>query len=127
MRRGADAPAVCVGNPATGVRTSGTTSASGGIFGKESFLGPPHAEHDNATGVFTKVQRGHAHSPPDPSPLIDTSPLDSAHRDSPLATCPLASGLEMGSTGVGGAGLGAMGPLAVTGAAPHTEHEPNPW
>lgn len=126
MRSGTDAPAVCVGNPATGVRTSGTTSASGGIFGKESFLGPPHAEHDNATGVFTKVQRGHAHSN-DPSPHIDTSPLDSAHRDSPLATCPLTSGLEAGSTGVGGGCLGGMGPLAVTGAAPHTEHEPNPW
>lgn len=78
MRSGADAPVVCVGNPATGVRTSGTTSASGGIFGKESFLGPPHAEHDNATGVFTKVQRGHAHAD-DPSPPTDTSPLASAN------------------------------------------------
>ncbi len=85
MRSGADAPAICMGNPAMGVCTSGTTSASGGIFGKESFLGPPHAEHDNATGVFTKVQRGHGH-PDNLSPPTDTSPLGSAHRDSPLAT-----------------------------------------
>lgn len=85
MRRGADALAVCVGNPATGVRTSGTTSASGGIFGRDSLRGPPHAEHDSATGVFTNVQRGHAHSK-DTSPVIHTSPLASEHRDSPLAT-----------------------------------------
>lgn len=51
MSRGAD-PAVLTGNPSTGVRTSGTTSASGGILGKDSFLGPPQAEHDSATGVL---------------------------------------------------------------------------
>lgn len=49
---GAEAPATWTGNPSTGVRTSGTTSASGGILGSDSFLGPPQAEHDNATGVL---------------------------------------------------------------------------
>ena len=55
------APAVWTGNPSTGVRTSGTTSDSGGILGKDSFLGPPQAEHDRATGVLWSVQRGQAH------------------------------------------------------------------
>lgn len=59
MRSGA-APAAWTGNPNTGVRTSGTFSASGGILGSDSFLGPPQAEQDRATGVLWSVQRGHA-------------------------------------------------------------------
>lgn len=100
MRRGGafGAPPVWVRNPDTGVRTSGTTSASGGILGRESFRGPPHAEQDIATGVLTSVQRGHAH-PEDKSPptLTLTSPLDSASRESSLACCPLGSETEVDS------------------------------
>lgn len=51
MRSGG-AGATWTGNPSTGVRTSGTTNASGGILGSDSFLGPPQAEHDSATGVL---------------------------------------------------------------------------
>lgn len=48
---GAEAAAL-TGKPTTGVRTSGTTNASGGILGKDSFLGPPQAEQESATGVL---------------------------------------------------------------------------
>lgn len=86
ISRGA-APAVWAGNPSTGVLTSGTTRASGGILGKESFLGPPQAEQDRATGVLWRVQRGQAHPECWPSGH-PTSPLLSERRStSSLAGC----------------------------------------
>lgn len=41
-------------NPAP---TSGTSRASAGIWGRESFRGPPQAEQDMEVGVFCSVQR----------------------------------------------------------------------
>lgn len=140
MSKGADG-AVGTGNPTTGVRTSGTTSASGGILGKESFLGPPQAEHDRATGVLWSVHRAQAQPGFCPSwPL--TSPLLSDRRNASSLTgcCPFGSSDNVGATVAVGGSFGADGrPLAVTatvvvggvlvagdGPKPQTEQAPDP-
>lgn len=120
------------GKPSTGVRTSGTTSASGGILGSDSLRGPPQAEHDMATGVLCSVHRGHA-QPPLTSP---TSPLEiTSIRLTGSSTNPAGGSPGLGVAGeswggaaavataaLGGAwGRASWGPL---GAAPHTEQEP---
>lgn len=135
------APDVCTGNPNTGVRTSGTTSASGGILGNDSFLGPPQAEHDSATGVLRSVQRGQAQPKWCPS-RPPTSPLLSDRRNpsSLTACCPWGSSSTVGVTlGVGGSAGAGGRPLAVAamvvvggvGVAedcpkPQTEQAPDP-
>lgn len=114
MSNGA-APAVLTGNPNTGVRTSGTTSASGGILGRDSFLGPPQAEHDRATGVLCSVQRGQAQPECCPS-RPPTSPLLSDRRStsSLAACCPWGSSRTEGvRVGVGGSVDADGRPLAV--------------
>lgn len=124
------------------MRTSGTTRASGGILGKDSFLGPPQAEHDSATGVLWSVHRGQAQPECCPS-RPPTSPLLSDRRStSSLAgCCPWGSSRTVGvMVGVGGSfGTGGR-PLAVAamvvvggvwvagdGPKPQTEHAPDPW
>lgn len=80
MSSGGAVAATCVGKPRTGVRTSGTTSASGGILGRDSLRGPPHAEQDSATGVLSSVQRGQAQSDCCCASRPLTSPLLSERR-----------------------------------------------
>lgn len=43
--------------PVDAALTSGTSRASAGIWGRESFRGPPQAEQDMVVGVFCNVQR----------------------------------------------------------------------
>lgn len=133
---------MCAGNPSTGVRTSGTTRASGGILGKDNFLGPPQAEQERATGVLWRVQRGQAHPECCPS-RPPTSPLLSDRRStSSLAgCCPWGSSSTEGVTlGVGDSGGAEGSPLAVAaivvvgdvwvageGPNPHTVQAPDPW
>lgn len=51
-------PAGSVGRfPVDPASTSGTSRASAGIWGRESFRGPPQAEQDMEVGVFCRVQR----------------------------------------------------------------------
>lgn len=69
------------------MRTSGTTSASGGILGKDSFLGPPQAEQDSATGVLWRVQRGQAQPECCPSGPHTSPLLSDRRRASSLAGC----------------------------------------
>lgn len=124
------------------MRTSGTTSASGGILGSDSFLGPPQAEHDNATGVLCSVQRGQAHpeccpSRPPTSPLLS----DRLSASSLAGCCPWGSSRTVGvMAGVGGSLAAGGRPLAVAamvvvggvwvegdGPKPQTEQAPDPW
>lgn len=135
-------PAVGTGNPTTGVRTSGTTSASGGILGKESFLGPPQAEHDIATGVLWSVHREQAQpefcpSSPATSPLLS----DRRNTSSLAGICSLGSSTTVGgAVGVRGSFAAGGRPLTVTamvavgdvwvaedGPKPQMEQAPDPW
>lgn len=111
-------------------------------MGKDSFLGPPQAEQDRATGVLWRVQRGQAqpecwHSGRPTSPLLSERLSTSS-----LAECCVcgSSSTEGVTVGVGD-WEGAEGrPLAVAamvvvggvcvagdGPKPHTEQAPEPW
>lgn len=114
MSRGA----VGTGNPMTGVRTSGTTSASGGILGKDSFLGPPQAEHDIAKGVLWSVHREQAQPEPCPSSPATSPLLSDRRKTSSLAgSFPLGSSTTLGVVSVvsvGGSFTAVGRPLTVT-------------
>lgn len=106
-----------------GVMTSGTTSASGGILGRESLRGPPQAEQELATGVLCSVQRWQA-QPLSSSASSGLFPSESSLLLSTLAASSLA--VPLGSTST--AGLGRM-PLMTgrgeplgpgSGVKPHT-------
>lgn len=43
--------------PSCWLHTAGMSSASAGIWGRESLRGPPQAEQDMEVGVFCRVQR----------------------------------------------------------------------
>lgn len=138
MRSGV-APAVSTGNPNTGVSTSGTTSASGGILGNDSFLGPPQAEHDKATGVLWRVHRGQA-QPECCTIRTSTAPLFSGGCSVSFLErcCPCGSGgaaaVSVGAWGWTAAVgmLFALTAIGVIGVArdcsnPQTEQAPEPW
>lgn len=141
MSSGAD-PAVWTGNPWTGVCTSGTTRASGGILGKDSFLGPPHAEQDIAMGVLWRVHRGQAQPECSP-PRSPTSPLLSGGlRPSSLAGfCPWGSSktvlVMVGAEGSSDEGWNPFGVTAKLvfgglrasddGPKPQMEQAPDSW
>lgn len=56
-----------------GATISGTTRASGGILGSESFRGPPQAEQELATGVLCSVHRWQAQPLPGSAALSCSS------------------------------------------------------
>lgn len=126
MRSMRTAPAFCAGNPDNGVRTSGTTSASGGILGSESFRGPPHAEHDIAVDVFKSVHRGHAHPDDTLISVFPTSPLGSDFFTKSSSTCcRLGSELEVMGSEIEGEEEEGVGPFDELEGAPQTEHAPD--
>lgn len=126
MRSMRTAPGVCAGNPDNGVRTSGTTSASGGILGSESFRGPPQAEHDIAVGVFKSVHRGHAHPDTTPTSVLPISPLGSDFFIKSSSTCcRLGSELEVIGSEMEGEEEEVVGPFDELAGVPQTEHAPD--
>lgn len=126
MRSTRTGPAFCAGNPDNGVRTSGTTRASGGILGSESFRGPPQAEQDIAVGVFKSVHRGHAHPDTTPTSMLPTSPLGSDFFTKSSSTCcRLGSELEVMGSEMEGEEEEGVGPFEELGGAPQTEHAPD--
>lgn len=114
-----------------GATTSGTTRASGGILGSESFRGPPQAEQELATGVLCSVQRGQAQPLPGSAAPPSSSGRPAAGStvtSSSVCTGPVSSlQLPLGSTRMVG-GLDRT-PLMTgnrevpgtgSGAKPHT-------
>lgn len=116
-----------------GATTSGTTRASGGILGSESFRGPPQAEQELAVGVLCSVQRGQAQ--PLPGSAVPSSssssgcPSPGSMATSPSVRAGPASSLQLplGSTRmVGGLGRTPLMtgrrevPATGSGAKPHT-------
>lgn len=125
MRSMRTGPGFCAGNPDNGVRMSGTTSASGGILGSESFRGPPQAEQDIAVGVFKSVHRGHAQPETTPTSAFFTSPLDSGFFTKSSSTCcRFGSELEVMGSEIEGEEEEGVGPFEALGGAPQTEHAP---
>lgn len=120
-----------------GATTSGTTRASGGILGSESFRGPPQAEQELATGVLCSVQRWQAQPPPGSAAPFSSSgcPLAGSRAASPAVCTGPASSLQLplGSTRTAG-GLGwtplmtgsGEVPDTGSGAKPHTSQAPVP-
>lgn len=130
---------VAVGNPAIGVKTSGTTRASGGILGRESLRGPPQAEQERATGVLCRVQRGQAQPERSSRSPGVASPLLTDFRSSSLGgTCPRGSNrtvVELEEVEEVGVFCGGRIPLGVPGEGPglapgpklQTVQVPDPW